>query len=275
MKQSIGFWFGVICLAIIVVGVVGASVLIPAGPNVGDISARFTPPAWMVGGSLEHPLGTDHLGRDMLARLLYGGRISIAIGVGAVLLSGSVGVIAGLFSGYIGGFFDILMMRFIDMQLAIPFLALAILVAAALGSGVSNVVLVLAISGWVLYARIIRASVLSAREFDYVLAARAVGATTTRILFRTILPNVFAPALVIATLSVSQMIITESSLSFLGMGVPPATPTWGTMLSDARDYLNIAWWVPTFPGLAITLTVLSANLIGDRMRDRFDPRLNV
>ncbi|WP_455387835.1 ABC transporter permease [Petrachloros mirabilis] len=275
MRPTVGFWSGVTCLSIIIVGAICASVVAPAGPNVGNITERFTPPVWMTGGSRQHLLGTDHLGRDMLARLLYGGRISLAIGLGAVLLSGSLGVFVGLIAGYSGGLVDGVMMRLVDMQLAIPFLALAILVSAVLGPGVWNVVLVLAVSGWVLYARIVRASVLAAREFDYVLAARAIGATTFHILFRTILPNVVAPALIIGTLSVSQMIITESSLSFLGLGVPPATPTWGTMLSDARDYLAVAWWVPTFPGLAITITVLSVNLVGDWLRDRLDPRLNV
>ncbi|HLE04688.1 MAG TPA: ABC transporter permease [Anaerolineales bacterium] len=229
----------------------------------------------MGGGTKEHLLGTDHLGRDMLVRLLYAGRVSLLVGLSAVLISGSVGVVTGLIAGYAGGRVDATIMRLVDMQLAIPFLALAILVAAVVGPGVRNVIIVLGISGWVLYARVVRASVLVARNYEYVMAARAIGATTFRILVRTILPNVFAPALVIGTFSVSQMIITESSLSFLGLGVPPATATWGAMLSDARDYLEVAWWIPTFPGLAITLVVLNVNLIGDWLRDRLDPRLRV
>ncbi len=261
------------------VGLAAASILapllVPYGPNDGDIALRLAPPAWAPGGSPAHPLGTDQLGRDMLARLLYAGRISLAVGVLAVIVSGAIGVTVGLAGGYFGGLLDSAAMRVADMQLAIPFLALAILVSAVLGPGVRNVVIVLGISGWVLYARIVRASTLVVREQEFVLAARALGATTRRILTRTILPNILGPVLVIATFSVSQMIITESSLSFLGLGVPPATPTWGTMLNDARDYLTVAWWIPTFPGLAITLTVLAVNLLGDWLRDRWDPRLNL
>lgn len=275
MRMPIGLWLSVAVLGAMTLGSLGASIVAPGGPNEADISERLVPPSWQAGGTKAHLLGTDHLGRDMVVRLLYAGRVSMLIGVLTVLISGSLGVGAGLITGYAGGRVDAAIMRLIDMQLAIPFLALAILVTAVVGPGVRNVIVVLGISGWVLYARVVRASVRVARTYEYVTAARAIGATTARILIRTILPNVFAPAVVIGTFSVSQMIITESSLSFLGLGVPPATPTWGTMLSDARDYLTVAWWIPTFPGLAITLTVLSVNLIGDWLRDRLDPRLRV
>jgi len=275
MRAPLGTWLSIVCLSAVTLGSLSVSLFSSEGPNVGDITQRLLPPVWMGGGTKEHLLGTDHLGRDMLVRLLYAGRVSLLVGLSAVLISGSVGVVAGLIAGYAGGRVDATIMRLVDMQLAIPFLALAILVAAVVGPGVRNVIIVLGISGWVLYARVVRASVLVARNYEYVMAARAIGATTFRILVRTILPNVFAPALVIGTFSVSQMIITESSLSFLGLGVPPATATWGAMLSDARDYLEVAWWIPTFPGLAITLVVLNVNLIGDWLRDRLDPRLRV
>jgi len=275
MRAPLGTWLSIVCLSAVTLGSLSVSLFSSEGPNVGDITQRLLPPVWMGGGTKEHLLGTDHLGRDMLVRLLYAGRVSLLVGLSAVLISGSVGVVTGLIAGYAGGRVDATIMRLVDMQLAIPFLALAILVAAVVGPGVRNVIIVLGISGWVLYARVVRASVLVARNYEYVMAARAIGATTFRILVRTILPNVFAPALVIGTFSVSQMIITESSLSFLGLGVPPATATWGAMLSDARDYLEVAWWIPTFPGLAITLVVLNVNLIGDWLRDRLDPRLRV
>ena len=275
MRAPLGTWLSIVCLSAVTLGSLSVSLFSSEGPNVGDITQRLLPPVWMGGGTKEHLLGTDHLGRDMLVRLLYAGRVSLLVGLSAVLISGSVGVVTGLIAGYAGGRVEATIMRLVDMQLAIPFLALAILVAAVVGPGVRNVIIVLGISGWVLYARVVRASVLVARNYEYVMAARAIGATTFRILVRTILPNVFAPALVIGTFSVSQMIITESSLSFLGLGVPPATATWGAMLSDARDYLEVAWWIPTFPGLAITLVVLNVNLIGDWLRDRLDPRLRV
>lgn len=260
-------------LVLLVAGCVAVSFVVPSGPNVGELSDRLQPPSLQAVATGVHPLGTDHLGRDLLVRLLYSGQISLTIGVASVFLSGTLGVLVGLLGGYFGGPFDYVLMRVTDMQLAIPFLALAVLISAVIGPGVLSVIAVLGLAGWVLYARVIRSLALTTRELEYVLAVRAVGATTRHILLRTILPNVSAPMIVVASLTVSQMIIAESSLSFIGLGVTPATPTWGMMLSDARDYLRVAWWVPTLPGVAITATVVAINVIGDWLRDLLDPRL--
>ncbi len=250
-----------------------APVIAPEGPTAGELADRLKPPAWQEGGSSEFPLGTDQLGRDMVGRLLYSGRVSLLVGFSSVVLAGLIGITIGLLSGYFGGWFDTVMMRLVDIQLTLPFLALAILVTAMIGTGLVNVVLLLGIAGWILYARIVRAAVLTLRELEYVEASEVVGSSTWSILTRTILPAVMPSALVIGTLAVSQMIIIEASLSFLGMGLPPATPSWGTMLAGAQEYMTLAWWLAAFPGIAITLTVMATNVIGDWARDRFDPRL--
>lgn len=260
-------------LVLITVLCVLAPVIAPEGPIAGELSDRLKPPVWQNGGSSEFPLGTDQLGRDMVARLLYSGRVSLLVGFSSVLLAGLIGVTIGLLSGYFGGWFDTVMMRLVDIQLTLPFLALAILITAMIGTGLMNVVLLLGIAGWILYARIVRAAVLTLRELEYVEASEVVGSSTWSILTRTILPAVMPSALVVGTLAVSQMIIIEASLSFLGMGLPPATPSWGTMLAGAQEYMTLAWWAAAFPGIAITLTVMATNVIGDWARDRFDPRL--
>lgn len=250
-----------------------APIFAPDGPVAGQLSDRLKPPVWQEGGSTEFPLGTDQLGRDLVTRLLYSGRVSLLVGFSSVVLSGLIGVVVGLLSGYFGGWFDTVMMRLVDIQLTLPFLALAILVTSVIGTGLLNIVLLLGIAGWLLYARIVRAAVLTLREMEYVEASIVAGSNTLTILTRTILPAVLPSALVIGTLAVSQMIIVEASLSFLGLGLPPATPSWGTMLAGAQEYMTLAWWLAAFPGIAITLTVLAANVIGDWARDRFDPRL--
>lgn len=250
-----------------------APLIAPDGPLVGDLPDRLTPPMWIDGGSSEFPLGTDHLGRDMLTRLLYAGRVSLLVGFASVILAGLIGVTVGVIAGYFGGWFDTIAMRLVDIQMTLPFLALAILVTSLIGTGLINVVLLLGIAGWLLYARVVRAATLTLRELEYVEASRVLGSGSPRIIVRTILPAIMPSAIVIGTLAVSQMIIVEASLSFLGMGLPPSTPSWGTMLSSAQEYITLAWWVALFPGLAITFTVLAANVIGDWARDRFDPRL--
>jgi peptide/nickel transport system permease protein len=245
----------------------------PVDPLEQELMARLTPPAWQDGGSADHLLGTDNLGRDVLARLLYGSRVSLLVGFAAVLVAAIAGIFLGLFSGYYGGKLDSLIMRVADIFMAYPFMLLTISVIAVLGSSIFNLILVLGLSDWVTYARTIRGSVLSLKEKEFVEASRAIGTPHRVIIFRHILPNVISPLLVLGTLRVANIIVWESGLSFLGMGVPPPMPTWGRMLAEGRVYITDAWWLVTLPGLAIMVTILSINLLGDGLRDALDPRL--
>jgi peptide/nickel transport system permease protein len=265
----VGFLIVVVNIAVALL----APVLGPHDPLDQDIARRLLPPAWFAGGSPEHFLGTDQLGRDILSRIIYGSRISLLIGLLSVALSLPIGVCVGLVAGYFGGRLDDVIMRLADVQLAFPFILLAITIAGVLGPSPRNVILILAIGGWVVYARLARGQVLSLREKEFVEAARGLGLGHGRILFRHVLPNVLTPIIVVATFSVAQMILLESSLSFLGLGVQPPTPSWGGMLNDGRAYITIAWWLMTFPGAAIMLTVLGINFLGDWLRDLLDPRL--
>ncbi|MGQ0549681.1 MAG: ABC transporter permease [Armatimonadota bacterium] len=266
---------------VIGLGVIGVVVLLaaaaplatPHSPATLNIANRLVPPAWSPGGSTQHLLGTDHLGRDLLSRLAYGARISLLVGLSAVAISGIVGTSLGLVAGYYRGWLDDVIMRLADFELAFPFILLAIAVLAVLGPGLEKVILVLGLTGWAQYCRLARAQVLALRETEFVEAARTIGASTARILLRHILPNTLAPMIVIASFSVASVIIAEASLSFLGLGIPPAVPSWGGMLSEGRAYIERAWWVVTFPGLALMLTVLSINILGDALRDTLDPRL--
>jgi peptide/nickel transport system permease protein len=250
-----------------------APVLAPHDPLDQDVARRLLPPAWLAGGSAAHVLGTDQLGRDILARIMYGSRISLLIGLVAVALSLPVGVAVGCLAGYVGGWLDDVTMRLADVQLAFPFILLAITIAGVLGPSPRNVILILAVGGWVVYARLARGQVLSLREKEFVEAARSLGLGHGRILLVHVLPNILTPIVVVATFAVAQMILLESSLSFLGLGVQPPTPSWGGMLNDGRAYITIAWWLTTFPGAAIMLTVLGINFLGDWLRDALDPRL--
>jgi len=258
---------GGIFLALLVVSAFFAPLLSIADPVQQNLSLRFQPP----GGA--HPLGTDHLGRDVWSRVVYSGRISLTVGAAAVLVAGTVGVALGLVSGFFGGRVDDLISWIATVQLAFPFLLLAIAVVAFLGPGLGNVILVLAIGGWVGYVRVTRAKALEVRERSFVEAARAAGASEARVVTRHVFPNVLTPVIVLSTFEVARAIIGEAALSFLGLGVGIATPSWGGMLAEAKDYLAEAWWASTFPGLAIMLTVLSINVVGDGLRDVFDPRL--
>ncbi|APZ52908.1 ABC transporter permease [Salipiger abyssi] len=265
--------FGAVLLVVIVALALLAPVLDLPDPTRGDLRARLAGPTWAgLFSPGAHPLGTDEVGRDILSRLIHGSRMTLMVATTAVVLGGVVGTILGILAGYKGGIVDRILMRLVDIQLAIPLMLLALLVVAALGPSIQNVVLVLALTSWIRYARIIRAQVLSLREREFVQSARAIGASTARIMFLHILPNVLTPALVVGTLELARVIIMDAALSFLGLGVQPPTPSWGRMLADGRVYLSSAWWTVTFPGLAIVLTVLSVNLFGDWLRDYFDPK---
>jgi len=264
---------GLSILLVVTTGAVLAPVISPADPLLQDVSVRLKPPTLEGGDGQAHLLGTDHLGRDILSRLIYGARISLAIGISAVAVAGTLGTLIGLVAGYRGGRVDDLCMRLTDTMLAMPFILLALAVIAVLGSSLRNIIFVLGITSWVSYARVVRAEVLTLRMREFVAAAQALGGHGTRIIFRHLLPNVLTPVIVIATLEVARMIILESALSFLGLGVQPPTPTWGGMLADGRAYLSTAWWLATFPGLCIMLSVLGINLLGDWFRDVLDPRL--
>jgi peptide/nickel transport system permease protein len=263
---------GGVILLLVALACAWAPVLAPTDPIKTVFSARLRPPLGL-GGTPGHLLGTDNLGRDILSRVLYGGRISLTLATGAVVLAAISGVVLGLLSGYIGGTIDDVIMRAADIQLSFPVIMLAIAIIAVVGTSEIAIVGVLALSGWVLYARTLRASLLSIRQVEYVEAARALGAGGFRIVVRHILPNTLAPILVIASAQFATMVLLETGLSFLGLGVQPPRPSWGNMLAEGRDYLSNAWWLATVPGLAISLVVLGANLFGDGLRDVLDPRL--
>ena len=262
-------------LSVISLCAIFAPQLAPKDPNRVEIFQVLRPPlSYNSAGELEHVLGTDSTGRDVLSRAIYGARISFFVGLAAVGLGGSAGTILGLTAGYLGGRVDDLIMRLADIQLAYPFILFAIMILTILGEGVLNLVLVLGVGQWVTYARIARAETLVQREREYVESVRALGATEWRIMFRTILPNILTPLIVIASFNVAGVILSEASLSFLGLGVPESVPTWGAMLADSRNQLiSGSWWLAVFPGVAIMLTVVSLNVLGDWMRDFMDPRL--
>lgn len=241
-------------------------------PTRGDLRARMLAPTISWAGLGAHPFGTDQLGRDILSRIIAGSRVTLTIAGSAVILGGVVGVLLGLIAGYFGGWYDRVLMRLVDIQLAFPLMLLALLVVAALGPDLHNLIAVLALTSWVRYARIIRAQVLTVREREFVQAALAMGAGHTRVMLRHILPNVLTPALVVATLELARTIVLEAGLSFLGLGIQPPSPSWGRMLADGRTYIASAWWIITLPGIALMLTVFSINLLGDWLRDWLDPQ---
>jgi peptide/nickel transport system permease protein len=266
--------FAVIFLLAASIAAAFGPVLSPLDPNRQNLVLRLASPMAPGPDGAVFWLGSDALGRDVLSRLLYGARVSLLVGFAAITVGGSIGIVAGLLSGYFGGWVDDLIMRLADIQLAFPFILLAIMFLVVLGSGVWNLILVLGVGQWVTYARIVRADTLSLREKEFVEAARALGDSTASIIFRTILPNILAPLTVIASFNVASVILSEAALSFLGLGVPPSVPTWGSMLAESRDTLIAnKWWLAVFPGVAIMLTVLSFNILGDWLRDFLDPRL--
>lgn len=247
--------------------------LSPFPPEEVDIRNRLTPPAWLKDGTSAHLLGTDHVGRDILSRILFGARISLLVGVSTVFIGGVVGIGLGVIAGYLGGRVEALIMRTVDIQLAFPSVLLAVALMAVLGSSIQNVILVLSLSTWASFCRIARAQTLSIRRKEFVTGIEALGAHTPLIIARYIFPNIASPLIIVASFSLANNIINEASLSFLGVGIPPSIPTWGGMLGEGRNYLRIAWWVATLPGIALMLTVYSVNVIGDWLRDYLDPRL--
>ncbi len=266
-QRGLAFWLSASAVGVIVVAAALAEALSPYGPNEQDITQRLQAPG------LTHLLGTDEVGRDILSRLIFGARISLLVGVIAVGVSCPVGVLVGLVAGYAGRRTDDVLMRITDIQLAVPTILLAIAVVAVLGPGLWNVILTLSVTGWTLYARLTRGEALTIKSRDFVQAARATGAGDVRIMVRHVLPNVVSPVIVVAVFAVANMIILEATLSFLGLGVEPRVVTWGRMLNGGRLYLSTAWWLTAFPGLAIFVTVLAVNLLGDHLRDWLDPRL--
>lgn len=268
-------WLGILGAALLVLlltlALAGPWLGLP-DPTRGDLRARMVGPTISWAGLGAHPLGTDQLGRDILSRIIVGSRVTLMIAGSAVILGGIIGVALGLVAGYFGGWYDRVLMRLVDIQLAFPLMLLALLVVAALGPSLHNLIAVLALTSWVRYARIVRGQVLTVRELDYVQAARALGAGHLRILARHILPNVLTPILVVATLELARTIVLEAGLSFLGLGIQPPSPSWGRMLADGRTYIASAWWIITLPGLALMLTVLGVNLLGDWLRDWLDPK---
>ena len=259
---------------LITVGVLAvlADVVAPYPPNKIALRSRLMPPFWQAGGTLAHPLGTDRLGRDMTSRIIHGARVSIAAGIAAVAVGGIIGILLGLISGYYGGWADTLIMRTTDAMLSLPIILIALLFAVVFGPSFRNLILVLGLVMWARFARLVRGEVLSWKEREFVALARVAGCSSFRILRRHIFPNIINPLVVLATLQVGWVIIVEASLSFLGAGIPPPTPSWGAMIADGRSHITTAWWLSFFPGVALVLVVLSINLLGDWLRDFLDPR---
>ena len=278
LRRLLRFKWGLAAGALLLL-VVGSAVcapwIAPYSPITVDIQHRLGPPAWMEGGTRAHVLGTDQVGRDLLSRMIYGGRVSLIIGVSAVLISSTIGVLLGLAAGYADRRVDWTIMTLVNVMLTFPFVLLALAVIAVLGPSLVNMIVVLGVADWPLYARVIRAETMAVRERDFVLAGRALGMSHLRIVFRQILPNLVSVIVVIATLQVARVIILESFLSFLGLGVQPPTPAWGNMLGEGRLYMLNSWWIAAFPGLAIFVTTLAINLMGNALRDWLDPHMKV
>jgi peptide/nickel transport system permease protein len=271
--RHLKIWIGGAILIVLFVCGVAAPLLAPHDPQVQTLEDRLKPPRWADSGSPAYVLGTDNLGRDMLSRIIYGSRISLLVGIATVILAGFIGCALGALSGYFGSATDEIVSKISEVFLAFPFLLIAIAIMAFLGQGVFNLIFALMLSRWVQYCRVVRGEVLSLKERDFVTAAKALGGKDFYVLLRHVVPNTFSSITVIATFAMAVVIISEASLSFLGLGVPVHIPTWGSMLSEGRSYINRAPWLTIFPGLAIFVTVFGINLLGDGLRDIFDPKL--
>jgi peptide/nickel transport system permease protein len=265
-------YLSLLIFGLVVFAAIGGESIAPYDPNGLDLGAAFRPPSWLEGGSIDYILGTDNLGRDIFSRIIAGARISLTVAVYAIVISGGIGALIGMIAGYFGKTIDAVIMRLVDIQMSIPSLALALVIATVLSPSLTTVIVVISITYWTWYARIIRGEILSLKERDYVALAKVAGCSTATIFTRHLLPNILNTLLVLATLQVGQVIIFEASLSFLGLGIQSPDVSWGLMLADARNYITNAWWAITLPGVAIMLTCLSANLIGDWLRDTLDPR---
>jgi ABC-type dipeptide/oligopeptide/nickel transport system permease subunit len=277
MLQFMANRLGLSCAVVILVFTflaIFAPLIAPQDPYETDLLRRLQPPAWMEGGEIAYIFGCDALGRDVLSRLIYGSRISIVIGLAVILIATTIGTMAGLIAGYKRGVTDVLISRLCDILLGFPYLIFAIGLMAMMGPGFINIIIALTYKEWVLPCRVVRGETLAAREVEYVEAARAIGASQMHIMLREILPNILSPVIVVATFRMAHIIIVEASLSFLGIGVQPPTASWGSMVADGREFLLDAWWISTFPGLAILLLVLAINIASQGLRDAFDPRLH-
>jgi peptide/nickel transport system permease protein len=265
--------FSLVVLALLIVAAVFAPLLTPYSPTEGELGDRLVPPVWQTGGSPAHLLGTDRQGRDILARIIYGTRVSLGVSLLAIVVAGGMGVAIGLAAGYFGGWVDAVLMRLTDVALSLPTILIALVLAVVLGPGFGNVIAVIGLVLWPRYARQVRGEARSLMQQEFVALARIAGCSPLRIMFVHLLPNLVPSLLVLATLQVGDVIIFESTLSFLGVGLPPPLPAWGLMVADGRTLITSAWWVAVLPGLAIMVTVLGMNLLGDWTRDRLDPKL--
>ena len=258
-------------LLLIVAAAVLAPLVSPYDPNAQHVLDRLTPPFWQAGGSRDHLLGTDELGRDVLSRIIWGARTSLTIGIAVVAISVVVGTVTGLLAGYIGGWFDSVMMRIVDIQFSFPALLMAMAIVLVLGASARSLIIALSIDGWLVYCRLTRSMALSLRNTTFIEAAKSVGCTDARLLWRHALPNILSPIVTLGTLEFARIVLAESTLSFLGLGIQPPLVSWGLMLNNGEDYLTVAWWLITFPGLVLTLTVLSANVVASWLRVASDP----
>lgn len=274
LKESKTGIAGVVIVLLVVLMALTASFIAPHNPANQNLLSKLMPPVWS-GGTAEYLLGTDQLGRDILSRIIYGSRVTILVAFSGSICAGLIGVTMGALAGYYGKWVDAVIMRIVDIQLSFPFVLLALFVAAVLGRSLGNIILIAGISNWVQYARLVRGEILSVKEMEYIEAIRSVGSKNGRIILWHIIPNVISPVIVQATLGMARIITMEASLSFLGLGVPVEIPTWGRMLAEGRDYMLTNPWLAIIPGVAITVTVLGVNLMGDWLRDYLDPKLDV
>lgn len=271
--KALSFYVPVIILTLLVLMAIFAQWLAPYSFNEQSLVDRLKPPSFVPGDSGVHILGTDHLGRDILSRIIYGARISLSVSLLVIAITAAIGTVLGIVAGYLGGRTDALLMRITDVALSFPPILIAMLLATALGPSFKTVVIALSILGWAGYARLIRGETLRLRDSDFVAQARIIGASPFRIMLMHVFPNVLNPLIVMMTLAVGMMILIEAGMSYLGVGIPPPNPSWGSMVSDGRNLIDTAWWISFFPGLAIGLVVMSGNFFGDWLRDKMDPRL--
>jgi peptide/nickel transport system permease protein len=270
-RDKVGL-FGLAVIVLLVLVAIFAPLIAPYDPAAQSVSARLKPPAWLAGGSFEHLFGTDQLGRDILSRVLYGARTSLVVGVSVVFFAGSFGVLLGLFAGFKGGKVDAFIMRAVDVQVAFPGLLLILLIVAVIGPSMTTIIVVLALTNWMIYARIVRGIVLSVRQTAYVEAAEMIGCKPGRVVFKHILPNLISPLLTLAILEFTNIVLAEAAMSFLGLGIQPPATSWGLDVANGKDYIFVAWWLITFPGLSISVTVLAINLFAGWVRVTTDPQ---